>query len=353
MLGLPSLPRKFEAALRDITASRAEIRGSALVDLLRYADSERSRVSSAIGQLLQSDPDAEVRALAALAAADAELRELVPGLLRALDDKSPRVQQMALLALGEQGEGLARAELGGVERLLASKLPALRYQALVAWSRLTGPEGVAALLAATSDPDEEVRWIAWTQLEAQLFKDGQPNNSGIASSASTMPRPEVKAALAAQAQDPSMRIRVVVAAILYRLGEPAALTELLERAQRGTKISRRELARLAKEFGRLRFEPARAWLKASARRGWLEGAVGWPALVALAALGDPAARASVVDELDARSIQRRHRALQAVSEISLESAMPRLRALRANPGGVDPSLIEQAWDALQPRSPVR
>lgn len=355
MLGLPSLRRNLGAAFRDVVSPRSETRRSALLDLLAYVDSDqRAKVIAAIVQRLEADNDAELRAMAALGIADAGLTETVPNLVRALQDDAPRVKQMALLALGEVGKDLSRSELEQIQGLLTSTLPALRYQALVAWSRLTERRGIGELLSATSDADEEVRWLAWTLIEKQLIElAGQGGQSqfdaaamALLGSAYGAQFTRLKSLLRAHSEQESLRLRSVVAAILHRLGESAALGRLLECAQGGATLSRQQLAHLAQEFGRLRFEPARSWLAIRARRGWLEGAVGWPALVSLAALGDEVAKVAVVEELSASSLARRSRALVAIGELKLKAASLEVAKLRAKPAGLDPALVEHTWEAL-------
>ncbi|MGE5786225.1 MAG: HEAT repeat domain-containing protein, partial [Myxococcales bacterium] len=107
MFGLSPLPRTFAAAMRDVESRRTDTRRSALIDLVRYVDSEqRNEVAQALDRIVKNDPDAEVRSLAAIAIADGGFTELADTLAAALDDNAPRVQQMALLALGEVGKAL-------------------------------------------------------------------------------------------------------------------------------------------------------------------------------------------------------------------------------------------------------
>ncbi|HMA92048.1 MAG TPA: HEAT repeat domain-containing protein [Polyangiaceae bacterium] len=354
MFGLSPLPRTFAAAMRDVESRRTDTRRSALIDLVRYVDSEqRNEVAQALDRIVKNDPDAEVRSLAAIAIADGGFTELADTLAAALDDNAPRVQQMALLALGEVGKALGSQGMKRIERLLTSELPAIRYQALVAWSSLSGSDGIAALVSATNDHDEEVRWIACRLIDERIRRaasterdiQSMPDDDALTPTSQTKTIPLLNE-LQRCAHDSAMRVRIAASVVLYRLGDERCLAQLLELVQRRERLSRDEVIQLVHEFGQLRYEPARAWLSARARRGWLEGPLGWPALVALGALGDEAARAEVVRELDASSLRRRTRAVVAVGELRLKSASERILGLRARPSGLDPSVVEQTLRAL-------
>lgn len=364
MFGLPPLPRTYAAAMRDVSSRRAETRRSALIDLVQYVDSEqRPEVAQVLGRLLQRDADAEVRALAAIAIADGAFTELSSSLLAALDDSAPRVQQMALLALGEVGKAVNGAGMRQIERLLGSDLPAIRYQALVAWSRLSGTDGIAALVSATSDHDEEVRWIACRLIEERIRRASSTERELVSeideddltpsSQTKTVP---LLAELHRCVRDPAMRVRIAASVVLCRLGDERGMAQLLASLESRERIRRDDIVQLIHEFGQLRYEPARTWLKARARRGWFEGPLGWPALVALGALGDETSRVEILRELDVSSPRRRTRAVVAVGELRLKDASSRIHGLRVKPSGLDPSVIEQTLVALQndgPTDPLR
>src|SRR5690606_8136765 len=108
MFGLAPLPRTLDAAVRDLSDRKPEVRLSAVRDLARWAGDAAQAPGAAIAALeraLVEDGQASVRAEAALALADAAAASAVPSLLRAAEqDPSARVRQLAVLALGELGE---------------------------------------------------------------------------------------------------------------------------------------------------------------------------------------------------------------------------------------------------------
>jgi hypothetical protein len=360
LFALPPLPRTLEAALRDVESKRSETRRSALVDLVRYSDTpERPAVVGVVGRMMQSDPDREVRAAATIAVADAELTELSAQLVVALEDPEPRVRQMALLALSEVGSNISRDTLERIRPLLQSPLPGLRYQALVAWCRLVRADGLVELVQALGDEDTEVRWVAWSLIEEQLDALSSKAAAGlVASSDNTFDRATTidTAALLTKilplASDATLRIRVVAAAVTLRLGDATAMASLLERIERSGGVDRDDLVALIERFGRHKYEPARRWLTRRARRGWFEGALGWPATVALAGLGDAAAEQAILQELASGSARRRERALAAIRDLRLVAAIDKVRWLEKHASGIDPWLIGETLSALgEPRAP--
>lgn len=348
LFALPPLSRKLSAALRDLEAKRPEIRRSALVDLVNYVDSpDRSAVAAAVGRILAEDLDPELRSMAAIAIADGQLSELLPNLIVALRDNAPRVQQMALLALGELGARGDSSLATAVRPLLGSPRPALRYQAIVTWSRILAPQaGLDELVRALEDVDEEVRWVAWSLIEESIdMLEGsrsQNHQAEVEALAFMEELAAVRVKLVTRAEDPAPRIQVVAASVLMRLGEDAFMMQLLER---GVRAAKPIVGDLIERCRRLRFEPARVWLNGLARRGWLEGPHGWPATVALAALGDSKAESAILNELDARSARRRERALRAVSDLKLHAALARVRVMQQQ-SGLDPGLVNSALMAL-------
>lgn len=352
LFALPPLPRNLSAALRDLASKRDEIRQSALVDLVHYVDtSERPEIVAAVRRVLLSDPQAEVRSIAALVIADGQLRELSAELLTALTDEAPRVRQLALLAIGELGVPVSRDDLAQIRPLLDSALPALRYQALVTWSRVLGPaSGWPELITALDDTDDEVRWVAWSLIEEALMRHQANARGDNAADASippqTIDRLRLRGALESRASDSVLRIQVIAASVLFRLGDASPMDRLCERIQHGGKLEQKIVVDLIERWGRLQYEPARSWLTRHARRGWLEGPFGWSATVALGALGDLSAQSAILAELDVVSARRRERALKAVKELKLVAARERVLRLTRSPSGVDPWLAQYTLEAL-------
>ncbi len=350
MFALPPLPRTIAAALRDVESKRPDIRRSAVVDLVRHLDSsERQAVVAVLKHSLRSDGDPAIRAMTAIAIADNALTDLLPDLLQALKDSEPRVQQMALLALGELANASEPEVVEAIRPLLESGLPALRYQALVAWSRLAGSAGLTEIVVALDDDDPEVRWVAWTLLEEGIDKQTPSSSETATRRGKAVDCDVVLETLQPRGDDACLRIRLVAASVLLRLGDPAPMARLLERVERTSGVSRGDLVAITQRFGRLKFEPARKWLARHARRGWFEGALGWPATVALAALGDPAGEQAVLQELDCVSARRRARALEAVLELGMVAALPQVRRLEELASGADAWHVRETLMALEER----
>ena len=336
MFGLPPLPRTLAAALRDAEHAEPRIRLSALKDLVRLArTAEREQATLGIIALLRSDPSAELRAEAALALADAEAGGANTALLAAIDDPMLRVRQLAILALGELGEP-GDAELGARLRgSLESNEPSLRFQALIACERLLPEEAPALLATGLSDPDDEVRAMA-----LRLARQRWPGADA----------PAKLVELARKAlDDHAALVRATAALWLSPLGEARAevvlvgmidgsvpvaggaeVVEAMELvAERGLTGAASGLARHA--FGlKSRVNPVR-----------------WHALVALARLGDPRARRTILRGLDAWTRDARTLAVAAAGRAGLEEARAKIDAFRGDPRRAEPDAVEEALGALR------
>src|SRR5882724_2811995 len=155
MLGFTPLPRTLEASLRDVEDARPEVRLATLVDLKRHARGGSDKAVRALVARLQADPEPQVRAGAALALADIDARAELEALVAATADEDAGVRQMALLGIGELAEPEHTASLAAATRGLVDRLPAVRYQALVALARLQGESALEAFLVGTRDADPE------------------------------------------------------------------------------------------------------------------------------------------------------------------------------------------------------
>src|SRR5262245_27548154 len=103
MLGPPLLPRNLEASVRDLSSTNADIRASAVEDLVRHARSDEGVRGRAVPLLAQrlTDENPRVRSAACVALGDLDAKEALAALLVAVEDDSPHVRQMAINALGE------------------------------------------------------------------------------------------------------------------------------------------------------------------------------------------------------------------------------------------------------------
>jgi len=335
MLGLPPLPRTVTAALRDAEHPEARVRLSALGDLVRHAQAdERERVTLALIALLRSDSQAEVRAEAAVALADAEASGARTPLLAALEDPSLRVRQMALLALGELGEP-GDSELGErLEGALAAPEPALRFQALVACERLM-PERAESLVAtALDDPDAEVRAMALRLARKRWAVREAP--------------PKLVDAARRTLSDSASMVRASAALWLAPSGDAQA-AEVLVGAIMGTVPLEPggDLEEAIEIAGELRLEAARGGL---ARRafGWLHrrSPLAWHARVALARLGDERARQTILRGLHAWTRDARTLAVVAAGRAGLREAGARIRAFVGDSRRAEPEAVAEALALL-------
>lgn len=157
----PPLPRTLEASLRDLRADKAEVRASAVTDLVRNVHRDASIRSRAITEIVRAleDDSAQVRLRAAEGLADLRAREATKELLLRIEDDDAYVRQMALTALGEIGD---RSALGRLRRALRDPRPEVRFQAVVAFTRIedSDEEVAGVLVEAMNDRDDEVRMIA-------------------------------------------------------------------------------------------------------------------------------------------------------------------------------------------------
>jgi HEAT repeat protein len=355
LFGVAPLPRTIDAALRDAEAKRVDVRRSALKDLVRHVDGpDRARVVGALGSRLRQDPDGEVRALAALACADAGARELLRDLFSALDDVAPRVVQMALLAIGELETEVSDADWSRLLILSGSELPALRYQALSTLFRLRAEQTIPDLLQALVDSDEEIRWLAWHLLDQWQARIPPPNTSsggGIVDDLrcdSILEEPARLRALAALAEREPPRIRAEALLLLLRLKIPQGLALVRALVESPKGIDDGQRVALISRLGEAGYREGVPWLSRLSKLGWFEGRLAWSATVSLAWLGDVAARKAIVAELDSRSANRRCRALEAVRTLRVQEATSAVERLaRTGAPGLPASEAEAVLNDLR------
>jgi HEAT repeat protein len=337
MLRLVPLTRTLAAALRDSVHTKPSVRVSAARDLGRLArGDERPQCITVLVRLLEHDGEALVRAEAAVALADAEASESVPALLRAFDDESVRVREMALLALGEVGSGAAPDVEPALRRALVERSPALRFQGLIAGHRLLKEQVLPELLAATRDADDDIRYIAWRLLEEGLHA----RSDGVGGDDLVL---RARRALS----DPALSVRLVAAFVLGRCGVREGgrvVAEALNGHQALSPDDEQEAIEYAGEFG---ITLSRPGLERRARGGWLVGQpFAWQARVALARLGDEEARRAIVRALGAWSRDTRTLAVVAVGRARLTEARRLLEAMRADPTQADPEVVDEALASL-------
>ena len=313
-----------------------------MTDLARTAASEEGVASvDRLIELVERDPDVEVRANAALALADAGATRALPSLVRAAAVGEPRVQQLALVALGE----LAEPGDPDVGRVLASSFesdaPALRFQSLVAAGRLLSrPELSRWLDRALEDPESKLRYIACRIIEERFFLDA---------AAEAEARDVWQAKLVSRLDDAELDVALVAAVLLAPRGVEAARTRVVEALNRHRSFPQPEDEQAAIELcADLGLLAARPGLYGRAFGGVLGGgnALAFQARVALARLGDERARRHILRGLSSFRRSVRLQSIAAAGLARLEAARPRLLELRRVARDADRQSVTDALLAL-------
>jgi HEAT repeat protein len=301
---IPSpLPRKLSACERDVHSQKVDVRASTVTDLVRHTrDPEhRARALELLAGALK-DPAPRVRARAAIALADGDGgKERLDELLATVDDDDDEVRQLALTALGEIGD--ARA----VPRLLRAaedERPAMRYQAVIALASIAdaGEEPrVKALLRASSDDDESIRYIAMRLAEEHFAKGDES-----AEAPGQVPE-RLRLRAVALLDDESRDVAIAAAIFLGHAGDERA-KPLLRRVVRGEVPVQREDEREAVEVvGALDMRDLVPDLE---RRAFgvgrhLRDTCAFHATIALARMGHERAVEAIRKDLASRSEKRR------------------------------------------------
>lgn len=342
MLAPPPLPRNLEASFRDLGSQKADIRASAISDVVRHArtdDAIRTRALAALKPKLE-DASAQVRAAAAVALGDLDATDLVPSLLLAVDDDDAHVRQMAVNALGELEDSRALPRL---RRALKDSRPEMRYQAVIAFARIAASDPAHAddvgqvLLDATNDDDDAVVHIALRVAEERLDKG-------------TAPEPRLVTRGRALLDPKSPHLALVAAIFVAKAGDDAG-HPLLLRVVRGEKVGDlapdKEDERAAVELvGELELTAAKPHLE---KRAWgvmrfVKDTCPFHARIALARMGHPRAVSEILAELEAEKLDVRAAAVVAAGRARLAQARPAIEKLTK--ASVDPELVREALERL-------
>ena len=333
--GLGPLPRTYEAALRDAHDKKASVRLSAVRDLARHAGGVTgSRAVRALLEVLANDSSAEVRGAAAVALADSGSRDAVEGLVQAGDDASDHVRQMALLALGEVSTPGDERVLATVERALTSDQASMRFQALIALSRLATERAGPVVLQATADEDAEVRHLAFRVLEERSTGE------------SDVVRIDADVAKAAREalEDESLSVRLCAAILLARSGDRAGTPVIVEAVNRiGAGLDFDDLSVAIALAADLDLGDARPGLSRRAWGGVLSrDPLSYESRIALARMGDARARAGIVKGLSSWSRDTRTLSVVAAGRARIVEARPRLAVMRGSPSFAEPDAVDEA-----------
>jgi HEAT repeat protein len=339
MFGLAQLPRTMSAAQRDATHSRRHVRLSVINDLVRLSrpgQPDRETGLRVLSTLLAGDADAEVRARAAIAFADCEAGpEVVPALLTAARGEHVGVAEMALAALREIAPPEEPRVSSLVKVLARGEHPALRFQAVGAAARVLDEVAFIDLLTQLlRDPDVKVRGHA-LRVADERFGGGR------------IPPSVVRAAEAAVG-DSEPWVRLAAALLLAPHGHGPAHEVLVSALnQRWPLPAPEDEQALIELVGELGLTQALPGLRRHAR-GWfglVPGRFAWHSQVAMARLGEQAARKAI-----AAGLRHRHSHVRAASALAVGRA--RLHELRGEVeqlverGKLDPALAEEVLEEL-------
>jgi HEAT repeat protein len=279
--------------------------------------------------LLREDPEERVRSGTAVALADAHAVECVAELLGAVSDESLEVREMALLALGELGSSDDQRVLKAVERALRSEQPPLRYQSLLAYHRLVREGALEEILRFTGDPDPLIRAIAWRLLEERARESGPCADW----------QEEARRALA----DPVVGVRLAAALFLCELGMSFGVEVIAAALNGREKLEPADEDAAIEWAGRLGMASARTGLRRRARGGWFAAEpFAWHARVALARMGDAAAKQVILRGLGSWHRSARTLAVAAAGQARLNEARPAIEAMRGQPGRADQCAVDEA-----------
>jgi HEAT repeat protein len=325
--------RTLDACLRDVGSANAEVRASAVHDVVAYADDERAKVLGMLERALR-DQAPVVRSTAAVALADVKGVEALASLLVAVEDHDAHVRQMALSTLGELGDARARERL---RRALRDERPEVRFQAVIAFTRVAPDEAPDALGAALADEDSSIRYIAIRCAEERAFEREEPTPEGLS------------AKLGELLHDDNATVRIAAAIVAARAGDRRAHPILVDVVRGSLSTPEAEDEAAAVELaGELGLGEARPHLERRAF-GFLRigsDRFAWQALVALARMGHPRARAQILKDLGSWSRDKRTLAVAAAGRARVAEALPVVRAMQGDERRAEPSAVALTLELL-------
>lgn len=328
---LPPLPRTLGACLRDVKSAKPKVRAGALADLARHGREPEHR-AQALHALVAAlgDDEPQVRAAAAVGAADLRATEATPRLLVCIEDDDGYVREMALVALGEIGDPAALPRL---RRALHDERPEVRYQAVIAFARIAQAEDdevAEALARGAADDDLNVRYVALRSAEDRFGR---------------APPRSILDVAARRLDDPACHVANAAAILLCRGGDErgkARVLRIVAGAERASREDERGAIEVAGERGYAQAQPALA------RRAWglvhfVRETSAWHAKIALARMGDERAAHDILGDLTSMDRDKRQAAVVAAGRARLASA----RAAVLSARDVDEDLRREALGALE------
>lgn len=335
MFGLPPLPRTLPASLRDTESKKADVRASALGDLVRHAlgdDAVRAQAVPILERALHDDAPL-VRRAACVGLGDLGAAEALPKLLVAMEDADEVTRQVAINAVGEIGDARALPRLS---RALSDARPDVRYQAVIAFSRISDDAGDVerALGEALSDEDDAIVHIALRVAEERADRGDRLGGA-------------LEAAVLRRLDASNVSVRLAAAILACKLGAEAG-RPLVERAVRGDLpgVEKEDEAAAVELAGELGLEALRPFLlrRAFGVRRFFGDTCAYSARIALARMGDARARAAILADLESSRPDLRAAAVVAVGRARLAEGRREIERMTA--ASVDPGLVREALARL-------
>jgi HEAT repeat protein len=344
MFGLSPLRRNYDAALRDLRASKPAVRASAARDLGMVGDVQPRAAADALAPLVD-DTFSEVRSAALTALGVLRARHLADRVATRLDDGDSDVRQLAAVALAEMG-GERALEL--LKQSLESDHADVRFQCLLGVLSLDAREGFAVAVASLASDDP---WIAAEAAEqvGRLFALDPDHRTENALDDDA--RARALAALRAELDDPSQRVAVSAAMALARMGDDGVVPLLCDFVRGRRRVEGADTEALTAEalelLGAVTGDAAAPAREALAVVAWrvIPSPERNIARAALARLGDPRACDDLIEQLRSLLPGRREAAVKLVRVARLQGAEGALLSL-LDDGGVEPAFVIDALGAV-------
>jgi HEAT repeat protein len=229
----------FKVALERLKSPQAAERATAADEMGRRGYRLRHEIASVLRPLLKSDPDAVVRAAAGRALGRLGVREAVPDLIVALDDKNADVRVVAAAALWRLPDPTA---IDALQRHLKDPEAAVREWCVQALGVIGESRATAGVVKLLTDPVRSVRLSAVLSLGrigdpagleplVQYLAGGgrdEEEKAEVTNSIAAIKSPQKSEALfrllSESGQDQDLRLRVIAA--LGQVGTTDATAKL-------------------------------------------------------------------------------------------------------------------------------
>jgi hypothetical protein len=224
-----------------------------------------------------------------------------------------------------------------LRRALGDRRPEVRFQAIIAFARVAPDETDDALFVALDDEDANVRHIAIRCAEERALETNRPIPEAL------------RAKVLAKLDDADATVRLAAAILLARAGEPRVDSVLIDIVRGAVSTREAEDEAAAIELcGERALSEAAPHLerRAFGVLGFGADRFAWQALVSLAKMGHPRARAKIVRDLGSWWRDRRTLAVAAAGRAGLAEARPLIEAMRGDERRADADTVASTLDRL-------